>query len=256
MLDVLSTPAFLTPEQQAQQDFEASVSEDDLGRDTFLTLLTTQLTNQNPLDPMDNQEFVAQLAQFSSVEGIKGMQESLEDMSVSNTSNARQDQLLAGANLVGKVAQVSDFKGGEGYPVTGLLSLDTQADSVSIDVRNAATGELVKSFDISVGDLDGIPAGMNFFAWDGNSEGGAPAPAGIYNMQATAVRDGERALTAVSAVEQILAATWDPMGNEVSLELASGSSVQLSSVEAFLDPNIFATPSGGNDNGDNEPIVE
>ena len=112
MFDVLSIPAFLTPEQQAQQDFEASVSEDDLGRDTFLTLLTTQLTNQNPLDPMDNQEFVAQLAQFSSVEGIKGMQESLEDMSISNASNARQDQLLAGANLVGKVAQVSDFKFG------------------------------------------------------------------------------------------------------------------------------------------------
>jgi flagellar hook assembly protein FlgD len=96
---------------------------------------------------------------------------------------------------------------------------------------------------------------MNFFSWDGNSEDGTPAPAGIYNMQATAVRDGERTLNAVSAVEQILAATWDPMGNEVSLELASGSSVQLSSVEAFLDPNIFATPAGGNNNGD-DPSVE
>jgi flagellar basal-body rod modification protein FlgD len=35
---------------------------------TFLTLLTTQLKNQNPLEPLDSTQFVAQLASFSSVE--------------------------------------------------------------------------------------------------------------------------------------------------------------------------------------------
>ena len=35
---------------------------------TFLTLLTTQMRNQDPLKPMDSTEFVSQLASFSSVE--------------------------------------------------------------------------------------------------------------------------------------------------------------------------------------------
>src|SRR3954462_10749332 len=35
---------------------------------TFLTLLTTQLKNQNPLDPLDTNQFTAQLVQFAGVE--------------------------------------------------------------------------------------------------------------------------------------------------------------------------------------------
>src|SRR6266446_9532110 len=36
--------------------------------DTFLTLLTTQLKNQNPLDPLDTNQFTTQLVQFTQVE--------------------------------------------------------------------------------------------------------------------------------------------------------------------------------------------
>src|SRR6187551_2616925 len=35
---------------------------------TFLTLLTTQLQNQNPLDPLDTNQFTSQLVQFAQVE--------------------------------------------------------------------------------------------------------------------------------------------------------------------------------------------
>ncbi|MEA2885420.1 MAG: flagellar basal-body rod modification protein FlgD, partial [Bradyrhizobium sp.] len=34
---------------------------------TFLTLLTTQLQNQNPLDPLDTNQFTQQLVQFAGV---------------------------------------------------------------------------------------------------------------------------------------------------------------------------------------------
>ncbi len=243
MLNTIGSTPFLTPEQQAQKDFAAGGSGDDLGRDSFLTLLTTQLTNQNPLDPMDNQEFVAQLAQFSSVEGIKGMQSSLESMAADNALNARQDQMLAGANVVGKVAQVSEFKGGEGYPVTGLINLEAQADSLAIEIRDASTQAVVKTFPISIPGQSGIPAGMNFFTWDGKTSDGGLAPEGTYYMQATVARDGVQVPTKVSAVEKVLGATWNPDAQEVSLELASGNAMTLSSIEAFLDPLIFQGPS-------------
>src|SRR5258708_39456992 len=35
---------------------------------TFLTLLTTQLKNQNPLDPLDTNQFTQQLVQFAGIE--------------------------------------------------------------------------------------------------------------------------------------------------------------------------------------------
>jgi flagellar basal-body rod modification protein FlgD len=72
MVGTLTPTAFMTSDRYSALQNPGAASEDDLGRDAFLTLLTTQLTNQSPLDPMDNEAFVAQLAQFSSVEGIKG----------------------------------------------------------------------------------------------------------------------------------------------------------------------------------------
>src|SRR6188768_2166970 len=36
--------------------------------DTFLSILTTQLKNQNPLDPLDTNAFTQQLVQFTGVE--------------------------------------------------------------------------------------------------------------------------------------------------------------------------------------------
>ncbi len=53
---------------------------DDLGKDAFLHLLTTQMANQDPLDPMDDREFIAQLAQFSSLEQMSNLNIKATDM--------------------------------------------------------------------------------------------------------------------------------------------------------------------------------
>ncbi|MBF0406804.1 MAG: flagellar hook capping protein [Candidatus Riflebacteria bacterium] len=40
----------------------------ELDQDAFLTLLTKQLQNQDPMKPMDNMDFVGQMAQLSSLD--------------------------------------------------------------------------------------------------------------------------------------------------------------------------------------------
>lgn len=40
---------------------------------TFLTLLVTQLQNQDPLNPADSTQFVTQLAQFSQLEDLQNI---------------------------------------------------------------------------------------------------------------------------------------------------------------------------------------
>ena len=54
----------------------------ELGRDTFLRLLTTQLAHQDPMQPQADGEFMAQLAQFSSLEQLTQMQATLESIRV------------------------------------------------------------------------------------------------------------------------------------------------------------------------------
>jgi flagellar basal-body rod modification protein FlgD len=51
---------------------------DQLGRDAFLHLLTTQLAHQDPLQPQADGEFIAQLAQFSSLEQLTQMRTTLD----------------------------------------------------------------------------------------------------------------------------------------------------------------------------------
>src|SRR5690554_1858978 len=47
-------------------------------RDNFMTLLVTQLRNQDPLNPMENNEMTSQLAQINTVSGIESLNETMQ----------------------------------------------------------------------------------------------------------------------------------------------------------------------------------
>src|SRR6267154_3744138 len=69
---------------------------------TFLTLLTTQLQNQNPLDPLDTNQFTQQLVQFASVEQQLKTNDQLTTL-VSLQQTAQSTQALT---FVGKTVAV------------------------------------------------------------------------------------------------------------------------------------------------------
>src|ERR1700754_3071469 len=69
---------------------------------TFLTLLTTQLQNQNPLDPLDTNQFTQQLVQFAGVEQQLRTNDQLTTL-VSLQQTAQSTQALT---FVGKTAVV------------------------------------------------------------------------------------------------------------------------------------------------------
>lgn len=68
-LDRLNTPSRLKGGMQT------------LGQADFLKLLTTQLSQQDPLAPTDNQAMLAQMAQFSALAAQTASGATLEDIS-------------------------------------------------------------------------------------------------------------------------------------------------------------------------------
>lgn len=216
--------SFLTTDQYKEQQMQALTQEDALGRDAFLKLLTTQLTNQNPLDPMDNEAFVAQLAQFSSVEGIKGMQASLEQM----VSGMRQDQMLTGANLVGKSVAIEGgrFVGGKGMTSSASIDLPQGAQSVIVSVNDLDSGELVYR------ETSGAQLPGSFeFNWRGTDTEGEAVPMGNYVMTASVVRSGKLEPATVTTMNRVRTVSWDPEAQEISLEVDSGEFITLAEVK-------------------------
>jgi flagellar basal-body rod modification protein FlgD len=75
-----------------------------VGLQDFLKILTSQLSNQDPLKPLDNQEFIAQVAQFASLEQNRQL-------------NQKIDQLLSvqaatqSVGLLGKTVEVNSSEG-------------------------------------------------------------------------------------------------------------------------------------------------
>jgi len=81
----------------------------DLGKDSFMTLLVEQLKNQDPLKPTANEQFVAELANFSSLEEMEELNENILGMVVLQQSNALLSQLTESSNLIGKEVKFYDF---------------------------------------------------------------------------------------------------------------------------------------------------
>jgi flagellar hook assembly protein FlgD len=90
-----------------------------LGQGDFLTLLVTQLKNQDPLNPLDNEAFVAQLAQFSTVSGINSSNEKLDRLAQLAGADARS----AAPQWIGRTVE-----GVDGMPGT-VASVTIGADS-------------------------------------------------------------------------------------------------------------------------------
>ena len=150
----------------------------DANFDTFLSLLTAQLRNQDPLEPVDSTDFVAQLAQFSAVEQQV------------QTNNALTDilGLLGGgdvsdlASWLGASVQAPGPVFFDGSPVALTTTPSPDATQSNLVVRNE-TGDIVARQPVS--GLD------DKITWNGLTNAGAAAEKGAYTFTVESSRDGE-----------------------------------------------------------------
>lgn len=199
-------------------------SNDIMGKEDFLTLLVTQLKNQDPLNPDDPTEFTAQLAQFSSLEQLFNLNESMDNMASSVTSS----QKLSALSLIGKeVTYLGSKFNYDGDPVQVGYSLDGEAKNVTLHLKHdGSTVATIEGTDLTKGD--------HYVTWSGLTADGTSAPKGDYEIvvQATAVTDSIAAAPLVrSEVTGV-----DLEGADGGLLITKGGEVTLLKVKGVFEP--------------------
>jgi flagellar basal-body rod modification protein FlgD len=186
----------------------------------FLTLLVTQLQNQDPLNPMDNSQMTSQLAQISTVTGINTLNATMTSLAASLGSN----QYMQAAGLVGHTVLVPGSKidlasgaGGAGF------TLAQNADDVKVTVTNAS-GSVVRQMDLGAQN-----AGTQTFAWDGKADTGTTAADGQYSFALTATASGN-AITPDALMSGHVDGVVLGAGGKTLLQLGALGRVDLSTV--------------------------
>ncbi len=151
----------------------ATTGTTDLGEDSFLLLLTTQLQNQDPTDPVSNEEFVAQLAQFSQLEEMQTVSSQLDSLYLVNVSmnNASMANLL-GHEVVARSGTFHHASGSEDIH----FDASSATTSTTLTITNSE-GTIVFS-----GDIGAQSAGEGTYTWDGKDQSGALVAEGDYTF--------------------------------------------------------------------------
>jgi flagellar basal-body rod modification protein FlgD len=208
----------LTPASAATTSAASSGVGSTLTESDFLTLLTTQLENQDPLNPQSPSDLAAELAQFSTASGVQSLNTSF------SSSSGMQAASLVGQNVA--VAGNTLILGSNGS-AQGAFSLSAAAKDVTVTVANSA-GSIIGTMD-----LGAMAAGNQSFTWNGQSANGTALPAGnyVYAVNATPTTSGATVTTTPYAVVPVTSVVFGGQSGPV-LNLGAGlSPVPLSSVQ-------------------------
>ncbi|HEX7387883.1 MAG TPA: flagellar hook capping FlgD N-terminal domain-containing protein [Castellaniella sp.] len=201
-------------------------------QDQFLTLLVTQLQNQDPLNPMDNAQVTSQIAQLSTVNGIQQLNNTLLALS----GQMDMSQSLQAASLIGKDILYPGAKVSLGSdPNDPTVKVATP---FGVDLMSGTTGTTVSILDnsgkvVRKMDLGAQPAGIYPITWDGLDDMGVAVPDGAYTAQVAGTdAKGQPVSTQVLTSGHISSVAYTTDG--LKLNLAAGDKISLLDVRQVM----------------------
>lgn len=189
---------------------------------SFLTLLTTQLQNQNPLDPLDTNQFTQQLVEFAGVQEQLNTNDSLSTL-VTLQQTAQSTQALT---FVGKTAVVKGNTAAlTNSSATWNLNVPNNSN-VNLTITNS-TGQTVYTTTVP------MSAGNQAFTWNGQGSDGTQWPDGQYTLSATAT-DSSGSPVAVATQIQGVVSSVD-LTQSPPLLTINGQSYTVNQIESIAD---------------------
>lgn len=160
---------------------------------TFLTLLTTQLKNQNPLDPLDTNQFTQQLVQFAQVEQQLKQNEQLATLvSIEKTAQATTALAFVGQNVAvdGQTAALKNGSATWSFQVPKPIN-------ATVTIKSS-TGQTVYTGSFA------MDTGLQTFNWDGRDNTGTLWPDGNYTISITGKDASGQTVAVPTEVEGIV----------------------------------------------------
>ena len=198
----------------------------------FLTLLTAQLQNQDPLNPLENTELTSQLAQINTVSGIAGISEKITAlMSALNNNQGIQAASIIGKNILTNGNQITlssytDESGNTSSAAYGGIKLESNADKVVVKITNGSTE--VRSIDLGAKN-----AGIVSFAWDGIDNYGNLRTDGNYKFTVEATQQDSGVIATTMQYSPVYAVSCNSTGDFV-LDLGEKGTIKLDEVQQII----------------------
>jgi len=225
MTSTIASSVLATMNSTSSTSDSTASSADEL-QDQFLTLLTTQLQNQDPTDPLDNSEMVTQLAQISTISSIEEVTSTLEGISgqISAAETLQASALVDNGVLIeGDTIQVAS-----GVATAFGVTLADDADSVTLNIADSS-GTVVATLD--AGDMS---AGTQTLYWDGVQDDGSTAADGSYTFTVNASSD-DASVTATALKYALVTGVTTDSSNEEALDLGGvNDNVGLGDIKLVL----------------------
>jgi flagellar basal-body rod modification protein FlgD len=194
---------------------------------TFLSLLTTQLKNQDPLSPMDSTQFTQQLVQMSGVQAQLTGNNLLQQVA-NNTGTG----ISTAVGLIGKqVKAVSDNAQLASGKADWAYNLPSDAASVSVEIVDSK-GTMYHAETLSG---DQLKAGDHAFSWNGKDRTGTNAPEGVYTLRLTALDASGATLASTNYVQGVVTSVEQSNGS--TLIAVGPTKVDWSSVKSITQPS-------------------
>ncbi|NTV69422.1 MAG: flagellar hook assembly protein FlgD [Azonexaceae bacterium] len=206
--------------QQLSESKTSTTSAADQLGDRFMTMLVTQMQNQDPLNPMDNAEITSQLAQINTVKGIDSLNSTLQKLLTSySEALSMQSSSLVGKNVL---AAGNSLPLGDNGALGGV-KLDGDADKVSIIISDA------KGVKVAQEELGAQKAGVIDFVWNGKNADGTRLGNGTYQFSVQATQGANKVTAKALEVGTVSALVRGQNGFQ--LEIPGTGLVDFSAVE-------------------------
>lgn len=206
-----------------------TVGNKELGKDAFMSLLLTQMKNQDPTNPLKSHEMAAQLAQFTSLEKLHNINEAIEGLRKDN----QPDHNFQALSFIGRTISTDNSKVGrtstnEQHDIRFTLNAD--APEVTMVVKDAS-GTPIRTLNYK-----NMKSGKNELNWNGMTDEGQAAPAGDYTVAIEAKGSNGRKLGVETKTEGVITGVnFTPKGPQL---LVGKQVINMSDVKSISEPAL------------------
>jgi len=223
-LNKVADPNWVDPSKKMR-----AVGNPKLDKDAFMTLLLTQMKNQDPTNPMKSHEMAAQLAQFTSLEKLSNIDSGIEKLNTQKNPAQNFEAL----NFIGKKV-VTDSSTVTHASPTEMHDLDFNlaGDALKAEIRvKDKDGNVIRNLSAS-----NLKAGKNSFNWNGLMDDGTAAPVGDYSFEVAARSSNDAKIFVETRTEGVVTGVnFTSKGPQV---MVGKRVINMADIKSISDPRL------------------